>query len=137
MSITYVSHTADIRMLIFDKTLQGLFEQGVKGMNNILKEKFCEKTPNIDIRTLVNVEASDTTNLLVDFLSDVLSSSYIEKSIYCEMKIIEFSGQKIKAELLGTKVEAFDEEIKAVTYHEADVIMNDYGLWETFVIFDI
>jgi SHS2 domain-containing protein len=137
MSVAYLSHTADVRMLIYDRTLQGLFEQGVKGMSNILKESFCDEPHKFDIKRIVELESSDITNLLIDFLSDVLSSSYIEKVVYCHIEIIEFSGLKIKAELYGTHVKAFDEEIKAVTYHEADVKINDNALWETCIIFDI
>ena len=39
--------------------------------------------------------------------------------------------------LSGTRINNFDEEIKAVTYHEANVIKNKKGLWETCIIFDI
>ena len=137
MSITYLSHTADIRMLIEAETLQDLFGLGVKGMNTILKDKFCEGSHEIDNSTIIEVEASDNTNLLIDFLSYVLSSAYIEKSIYCGVKIMEFSEYRIKAKISGTRVEAYDEEIKAVTYHEANVIKNDKDLWETCIIFDI
>jgi len=48
MSIKYLSHTADIRMLIEAENLQDLFALGVKGMNNILKEAFCDKPFKID-----------------------------------------------------------------------------------------
>ena len=137
MSITYLSHTADLRMLIRDEALQGLFVQGVVGMSNVLKESFCEQPHEMDKRIIIEVQASDSTNLLIDFLSDVLSCSYIEKVVYCHLKILEFSGQNIIAELSGASVEQFDEEIKAVTYHEANIVKNDKGLWETCVIFDI
>ncbi len=31
----------------------------------------------------------------------------------------------------------YEEEIKAVTYHEAEVIQNHKGIWEMIVIFDL
>ncbi len=137
MSIKYLSHTADIRMLIEAKTLQELFALGVKGMGNILKESFCNDSNKIDVKNMIELKASDHTNLLIDFLSDALSSSYIETAIYCTIEIIEFSNYKIRAQLSGTRIDQFDEEIKAVTYHEANVKKNDKDLWETYIIFDI
>lgn len=137
MSVTYRSHTADLRMVIDDQALQGLFSQGVIGMSNVLRESFCDQQNQLDKRMIIEVEAADCTNLLIDFLSDVLSCSYIEKVVYCHLNIIEFSEHNIKAELSGASVEQFDEEIKAVTYHEADIVKNDKGFWTTCVIFDI
>ena len=137
MSIKYLSHTADIRMLIEAEDLQNLFTESIKGMSNILKEAFCDKTFKIGLKKMIEVSAADHTNLLIDFLSDVLSNSYIENVIYCNAKIIEFSDHTIKAEISGMHVEVFDEEIKAVTYHEANIKKNNKGFWETFIIFDI
>lgn len=124
-------------MLIKAKTLQDLFSEGVKGMSNILKESLCNKPHKINKKIIIEVQASDNTNLLIDFLSNVLSNSFIEKAIYCHIKIIEFSEFKIKSELSGSNIDRFDEEIKAVTYHEANIIKNNKDLWETYVIFDI
>lgn len=137
MSIKYLSHTADIRMLIEAKTLKELFALGVKGMNTILKEDFCHLQNKFDVKKVIETEASDTTNLLIDFLSEVLSNSYIENVIYCELHILHLTDSRIKAEALGTSIEGFDEEIKAVTYHEAHVHKNEKALWETYIIFDI
>lgn len=137
MSINYHTHTADVMMLIEAKTLQDLFTEGVIGMSNILKESFCIKPQKIDKKIIIRVLALDCTNLLIDFLSEVLTNSYVENLVFCRFEILEFSENKIVAELSGTHIEWFDEEIKAVTYHEANVIKNKKGLWETSIIFDI
>ena len=34
-------------------------------------------------------------------------------------------------------VDAFDEDIKAVTYHEANIEENEEGVLQTTIIFDI
>lgn len=137
MSIEYRSHTADIRMLIQAKTLEGLFKDAVKGMGNILKENFCEQSHKIDYTEIVEVQATDNTNLLIDFMSEVLSHSYIENVVFWDIVVIELSEFRIKAKLSGTQVEAYDEDIKAVTYHEANVMKNPQQFWETLIIFDI
>ncbi|WP_323789583.1 archease [Psychroserpens sp.] len=137
MSIEYLSHTADIKMLINAETLEGLFKNGVKGMCNILKEGFCESSHKIDTKVMIEIAATDNTSLLIDFLSDILAQSYIENVVFWDIEIIELIEYKIRAKLSGTQVETFDEEIKAVTYHEANVSRNDEGFWCTSIIFDI
>ena len=83
------------------------------------------------------VEAPDTTALLIDFLSEVLALSQINKEIYGRMTFSHFSPTKVEATLGGVMAEKFDEDIKAVTYHEADVRQNEKGEWETMIVFDI
>ena len=137
MKIQYLHHTADIRMKIEASTLQELFIVGTRGMNNILKEGFCDKYDQFEQKRRIEVQSLDYTCLLIDFLSEVLSLSYAEKSIYCKVHILQFFKFKIIAEVLGNPIDHFDEEIKAVTYHEANVQKNDSNQWETRIIFDI
>ena len=137
MNIKYLSHTADIRMKIQGSDLIELFQAGIIGMGNILKDGFCDKKAPATIKLKIELIAADSTCLLIDFLSEILSSSYVEKAIFCEVDFLRLTPGKMKAEIHGVRVENFDEEIKAVTYHEADVHCNEKGYWETVVIFDI
>jgi len=137
MKIQYLPHTADIRMKIKGSTLKELFVAGMIGMGNILKEGFCNKNTPIDSKSKIEIHALDRTCMLIDFLSEILSHSYAEKSIYCKVEFQEFTSNKIKAILFGTHTNKLDEEIKAVTYHEAQVHRNRNNQWETLVVFDI
>lgn len=137
MSITYHSHTADIRMVVKAKTLEELFRLSVMGMSAILKENACDKFYKADNKITIEVAALDYTNLLIDFLSEVLSYTYIENAIFCEVNFLKFSGHTLKAEVSGMHIQQFDEEIKAVTYHEADVHKDTTSHWRTGIIFDI
>lgn len=137
MKIKYLPHTADIRMTIEGETLQELFAAGVIGMGNILKEDFCEFEHLFNKGNRIETISMDHTSLLVDFLSDVLSLSSAEKAIYCKIQILKFSPKRIVADVFGMAIDKFDEEIKAVTYHEANVRKNIEDHWETCIIFDI
>jgi SHS2 domain-containing protein len=44
---------------------------------------------------------------------------------------------EVIATIKGNRVSYFDEDIKAVTYHEAAVKQNNEGQLETVIIFDI
>lgn len=137
MKINYLSHTADIRMIIEGESLQKLFMAGVKGMANLFKENICEHTYNFNNKIRIKTSASDYTNLLIDFLSDILSQTYTTKTIYCKIHVLHFEKYNIVADVFGLETNDFDKEIKAVTYHEAAVVKNKNNQWETCVIFDI
>ena len=124
-------------MFIEGETLLKLFKAGVKGMANILKENICDHTYTFNNKTRIKISASDETNLLIDFLSEVLSRTYTNKTIYCKINILSIKKHHIVADVFGVKTNDFDEEIKAVTYHEADVKKIKNNLWTTCVIFDI
>jgi len=137
MNITYLPHTADIRMKIESSTVEQLFIAGMIGMGNILKKGFCDKDNPIDCKSKIEIHAMDQTCLFIDFLSNILSHSYADKSIYCKVEFSLFTSNKIKADIFGTHTSKLDEEIKAVTYHEAQVHKNRNHQWETLVVFDI
>jgi SHS2 domain-containing protein len=137
MKIQYVPHTADIRMKIEGATLQDLFKAGLKGMGEILKTGLCERNTVFNIRREIRISGADYTCLLIDFLSEVLSLTYTEKSIFCEVTFKEFEAYEITAEIKGVKIESFEEEIKAVTYHEAQVEKVKSRVWKTNIVFDI
>ena len=59
--------------------------------------------------------------LLVDFLSEILYQSQINKEIYNNVKFNKFTITELEAEIFGQKVERFGEDIKAVTYHNLDI----------------
>ena len=137
MNIKYLAHTADVRMVITAQTLYELFEFSLKGMSNILKTDACLNANSENHKSVIEIQASDMTNLLIDFLSEVLSISYVNNVIYCEIKFSELSASKITAEVSGQKIDRFDEEIKAVTYHEANITENVQGNWTVTIILDI
>ena len=136
MRFQFLPHTADIRMKIEADTLPLLFSAGMKGMSQILKEDQCHEGP-YEIHKILTVKSADITCLLIDFLSDVLTYCYTEKAVFCEVHFLEFSQKLMSAKISGKPVDGFDEEIKAVTYHEAAVNQNTQGIWDSIVVFDI
>jgi SHS2 domain-containing protein len=137
MKIEYLPHTADIRMKIEGSHMEELFRAGLIGMSNILKERFCDQNVQFDCKSILEINALDGTCLLIDFLSEVLSASYTEKAVFCEVDFLDFTPHHTIAEIRGKQVQGYDEEIKAVTYHEADVRKNNMDQWVTLVVFDI
>lgn len=133
----YLEHTSDVEVVVYGNTLQELFVNSLKSMNNILKEGSCDDVDHYDCSMKIETKSKDSTCLLIDFLSEVLSLSYVHKTIFCYAYFSEITENKIDAQLYGIWFDQFDEEIKGVTYHEADVRRNENNIWETHIIFDL
>ena len=137
MSIKYLSHTADVCMELTADKIYQLFIDGVIGMSHILKEDHCHSASEGNVQVKINLSAFDYTSLLIDFLSEVLTMSYLENAVFCDVEILHLSEFEVETILTGDRTGAFDEEIKAVTYHEANVVQKEDGTWHTLIIFDI
>lgn len=137
MIYEYLSHTADVALKIEGTSLKDLFKNGLKGMNNILKEGFCDQVNRFDSQMTIEITSTNRTNLLIDFLSEVLALTNVQKSIYCGVYFCHISETKLVAQIYGTWFGNFDEDIKGITYHEADVHRNEDGNLETCIIFDL
>jgi len=137
MPFEVLKHTADLRMRVWGDTLESLFLDAVKGMMGVLKENPNDKIQMTNVKREIKLQSSDKTALLVDFLNEILSQAQTNKEIYPEIILKKLSETGIEAELNGIPVEGFDEDIKAVTYHEAEIKKNPQGQWETMLVFDI
>lgn len=133
----FLQHTADIRLLVKGDVFKELFMAGLEGMNEIINKEEARKKNNLEIEKEIKIASSDLTGLLVDFLSEVLAQSHMEKAIFPRVEFIKLDKNNLEARIYGRKVDEFREDIKAVTYHEADVQRTEKGMFETVLVFDI
>ena len=129
-----LEHMADIRIKAFGSSKEDLVKNALAGMASIQKEGVLNKKSTVT--RPVFVESIDLSALLVDFLGEVLALSDSNQEVYTVVEFKEFTDTIIDAELKGVSVGQFDEDIKAVTYHGADVQVTPGGL-EITIIFDI
>lgn len=132
MPYEILEHTADIRIKVSGIDLEELFQSALQAMNEILNPKSTQSSST----TSLNLEAADSTVLLINFLSEILTFSHINKSSY-SVKFTNLTETQLTAELTSTPTTEFAEDIKAVTFHEANITQNDEGNFETNIIFDI
>jgi SHS2 domain-containing protein len=78
----------------------------------------------------------DSESLLVDWLSELAYWAEIEMLVFQEFKIESVSSTHIKARIYGTRVKQLKKHIKAVTYHNLDIVQTDKGMTAT-VVFDV
>jgi len=133
-------HIADIRLFVVGDDLKDLFTSAYKGLYHIIRPQGCSDKDHRVSKAMiqpVHISSSDTTSLLINFLSEILNISSINDAIYCQLDIINLTATHIDAQLTGHPVDKFAEDIKAVSRHEANVIKNLEGKYETVIIFDI
>lgn len=131
-SYEILDHPSDVRIKAFGDTKEELFLNAMEGMNAVLRPGLLKKTTNCRVA----VNSYDLNALLVDFLSEVLYLSQVNKEIYTDVVFDKFSDKELEGELKGNKVESFSEDIKGVTYHDLKIEQKN-GLLEGTVLFDI
>lgn len=132
-----LNHTADKGFTAEAESLDGLFETSVEAMAHFFREDLTEQAETASESFIVDVESEDVTGLLVDFLSEILTLSHIHNMVFLKARIDRLEETQIRAEIYGKKVDHFDEDIKAVTYHQANIHTNDNGHFESTIVFDI
>ncbi|MHA7831871.1 MAG: archease [Flagellimonas sp.] len=132
-----VQHKADIEIKVLAPTLKILLKDNLGIMNDVLKKGGCDTISHFDCQMCVEVTAKNTTDLLIGFLSDILSLTYMQKSLFCNVYFTELSENRIKAKLYGKWLGEFDKNIKEVIYQDGYVLRNEKNMWESHIIFTI
>lgn len=135
MSYQILSHTADLKMKVAGKSLDHLFYEAMRAMMDYMKPS--EGFDPAKTKRRVSITAAEPTILLIDFLSEILTSAQTNKEIYTKLVFIKFGDSALVAELEGQKVTGFKKDIKAATFHEAEIKKNEKGEWETLLVYDI
>ena len=129
-----IHHTADVRLRVSAASPEDLFRDAVRGMYAVMRG---EAREGESIRRTISVDDSaSTTALLVDFLNEVLNRAQIGRELFDDVRFTRFEPTSLTAELRGTQPAEFEEDVKAVTYHEAEV-RQEGGEWTTMLVFDL
>src|SRR5579885_1428255 len=132
-----VSHTADLKIRVYGQTLEALFRNAVIGMFQSISPKsegcqvkddrlVCSQLP---VQHEIKATGPDPEALLVNFLSQILYVSDVNNEAYLDAMIAEFTDRFVKATVRGVKINGFDVEIKAVTYHDLHIEQKN-GVWQ-------
>jgi len=139
MKFKILSHTADSRLKIYGKNEEELFSNALLGLAAVIKkdaEKLVKRKPAGGYERIV-IEGHNQEELLISFLNEVLAQTNINKKIYTWVKFLRLSPFVLEGHIFGTPVEDFDEDVKAVTYHEVQIKQNKRGIFEVTLTLDI
>lgn len=135
MAYEITGHTADISLRAEGGDLPELFESALLGMTEIIDPETDESSG--DVLRRVELESYDRTALLIDFMNEALFLSERNREFYFEVKFSEIGNTYLRAELRGRRAKFFGRDIKAVTYHGAEIKKDEAGNLETEIVFDI
>jgi SHS2 domain-containing protein len=129
-----VPHIADVRLHVSAASVEELFIDAVRGMYAVMGAE-SPGASRVE-RTIEVADSADRTALLVDFLNDVLHRAHVAGEWFDEVRFETLGETSLRALLTGTAPASFREDVKAVTYHEADLRLEDTR-WATMLVFDI
>jgi SHS2 domain-containing protein len=84
----------------------------------------------------ISLDASDLEILLVDWLNELLYIGEVENLLLVDFRIESLTDSRLKARVGGILAEEPVRDIKAVTFHDLEVVREEGG-WSTVVTFDV
>ena len=119
MSYKFLSHTADLKVLVEEKDIERAFVSS----SYALKEVICDKIKvKSKIKKNISVKGEDFESLLYNFLEEFLflldAKSFLLSKV--EKLKIDKDNFKLSCEVFGDKAEnyKFSNDVKAITYNE-------------------
>ncbi len=135
MSYELKPHQADIRIFVKAETLEQLFSDALSGLAKVVYHKEIDNQ-KLSENQEIEIESIDSTVLLIDFLSEILSLMHQNKTVFCIVQFEQLTESYLKCKVKGFKINGFNEDVKGVTYHEADIQKID-DILQTFIVLDI
>lgn len=130
-------HTADLGLAITGASAEELFVNAAMAVFDLITD--LARVEPREIRRIV-VEGESPEDLLINFLREVLYLYNGERWLMKEIRMSRFGDAALEAEARGEPLDPqkheICKEIKAVTYHQAEVHRTPEG-WTARVIFDV
>lgn len=126
-----ISHTADLQIIAYGKTLEELFINAGIGMYHLVNAEpgeFRKKSKRISFKE------NDHETLLIAYLEELL---FLSDS--CLMGVgpkLNIFLTYLSGEIPLYSLKSIKSEIKAVTYHEMEIV-NEEGVYRTKITFDV
>lgn len=134
MGFEEIEHTADKALRIFGINLKELMISAAQGMTQLMLGDV-SKIPN-EIEKSIELQAADTESLLVEWLGELAYWAETEMLVFKKFRITNVTATQLQAIVLGGKVAELEKHIKAVTYHNLEIMQTPGGL-EATVVFDV
>ena len=139
-SFEVVEHTADVGIRAQGSTLEDCFSEAARGMMHLVTDLGSIRESQSH---RFGLEARDLESLLANFLSEILYLHHTELFLFSRFSLKiskkDDAGYSLSGEGYGEPIDSkrhrWDQEIKAVTYHNLRVDLSPVPTVE--VLFDI
>ncbi len=129
-----VEHTADWSLRIFGVDWPALLQHAAQGMSSLMVGEL-GAVPLTEQR-IISLEAFDAETLLVDWLSELAYWAETEMLVFTEFELQQVAATRLLAVVRGGPVPELLKHIKAVTYHNLEIVRTDAGM-EVTIVFDV
>jgi SHS2 domain-containing protein len=129
-----IEHTADWALRVRGQDLAGLFVNAARGMTSLLVQELVGIP--LEIEKHFELEAGDAESLLVNWLSELAYWTEAEGVVFGEFKLHHITQTHLQATVQGGPVAYLQKHIKAVTYHNLEIVEVADGL-EVTVVLDV
>lgn len=134
-----IDHTADIGIRVQGSSLKDLFIKTAEALFDISISSKRPSIPAIDVP--IAIEADSVDQLLVRWLQELLYIFETRHLVLVNFWIDEIDERHLLGLAKGNKFDSTRHsqkiDIKAVTYHQLEVVKDEDGKWYAKVIFDI
>ena len=137
MAYRVFDHTADLGVEVTAATQEELYAGAAIALFDLMADL---STVRSGVSWEMKVEGQDSADLLVNFLRELLNAHYSEGLLVKACLVRKVDSRSLAALLHGERFDPvrhrIEQEIKAVTYHQASVEKTVDG-WKARVVFDI
>jgi SHS2 domain-containing protein len=130
-------HTADLALYAWGASLESLFIAAADGLYAAIGTLAFSGNGEPD---QLDIQANDTTNLLQEFLSELLFRFETRDVALTDLRIDELTDTRLRAATTRRTIDpdrsVLDREVKAVTYHDLEIV-DRAGRLEVTVVLDI
>ena len=130
-----LQHTADVRLRVTASSLAELFADALRGLMEVMGAFPAAGAHGVHPES-IELHSVNLTALLVDFLNDALVRAVVHRRTFTGASFASLGETHLSATLTSVPAAAFDEDVKAVTYHEAEVRRSGEE-WTTMLVLDI
>ena len=129
-----IEHTADRALRIFGTNLTELFLSAAAGLTHLMAADVSEISTEIEKN--IELNAIDAESLLVEWLDELAYWAETEMLVFKNFRIQKATPTHLQAKIFGGKTPMLEKHIKAVTYHNLEIIKTAKGL-EATIVFDV
>lgn len=129
-----IEHTADWALRVRGRDLGELMVNAARGMGHLLVD-----TPDdvpTEIEQQFDLEGYDPESLLVTWLSELAYWAEMEGIVFKEFELKLIGPTHLQAVGRGGQAPDLKKHIKAVTFHDLEIIQTDDRV-ETTIVFDV
>jgi SHS2 domain-containing protein len=129
-----VEHTADWALRVRGRDWPEFLVNAAYGMASLLVAE--PATIPLEVERQVELDAFDGESLLVNWLGELAYWTEVELLVFRQFDLTGATPTHLQATVRGGYVPTLQKHIKAVTYHNLEIMTTDAG-FEATIVFDV